>query len=161
MTKILIIILSIFTIPNGTNICTCAPLPNWKKATPIEFEYVESVFIGDVTICDKSEYEIKVCEVFKGDLKIGEIIKGENIGYCGPYVDKNGKWVLFGKYSNNFKVNDCGLSSNIAEPFGMFPPPPPPKPNLDVDGKELIKKWRAESKKNILEQIEMLRNLNE
>ena len=160
MTKIYIIIISIFIFPNGTDICECAPLPNWKKATPKEFEYVEDVFIGDVTICNNTEFEIKVCEVFKGNLKAGEIIKGENIGYCGPYVDKNGEWLLFGNYLNNFKVNDCGLSSNIAEPFGMFPPPPPPPPDFKYDEKTVLKKWKAESKKMIKEQIKMLREIS-
>ena len=160
MIKIYIIILTLFLFPNGTEICTCAPLPHWKKATPKEYEYVDEVFIGDVTICDGTNFEIKVCEVFKGNLKVGEIIKGENIGYCGPFVDKNGEWILFGKYLNNFKVNDCGLSSNIAEPFGMFPPPPPPPPDLEYDEKTVTKKWKAESKKMIKEQIKMLRKIS-
>ena len=101
-----------------------------------------------------------MCEVFKGNLKAGQVVKGTNPRYCSPFVDKLGEWVFFGKYSTDFKTNDCGLSSNIAEPFGMFPPPPP-KPNRDVDGKELIKTWKAESRKSVLEQIEMLRNISE
>jgi hypothetical protein len=161
--NIYITILSIFFLPNGANVCSCATIGNWRKATPKEYKYVEDVFIGDVKKIGESkfDYEIEVCEVFKGDLKVGQIIKGTNPRYCSPFVDKLGEWVLFGEYSTDFKTNDCGLSSNIAEPFGMFPPPPPPKPNSDTDSKELIKKWRIESKKNILEQINMLRNISE
>jgi len=161
MIKIYTIILSIFIFPNGADTCECAPHPNWKKATPKEFEYVEDVFIGDVTICNETEFEIKVCEVFKGNLKAGDFIKGENIGYCGPYVDKNGEWVLFVNYSNSFKVNDCGLSSNIAEPFGLFPPPPPPEKDIKYNEKKVIKEWKVKLKKSIKKQIIILRNISE
>lgn len=157
--------MAIFFLPNGTDVCTCAPNGNWRKATPKEYENVEDVFIGDVTILENnSDYEIVVCEVFKGELKSGQSIKGENLRYCGPNVNKNGQWVLFGNYSTTFLVNDCGLSSSITEPFGMYPPPPPPKKNSDVDRKELIAKWKSElkseSKKNIQKQINMLRNIS-
>jgi hypothetical protein len=154
------IIFLILALPLGVNICTCPPPTNWRKATPIEFEYSEFVFIGDVTICDDESYEIVICEVFKGNLKAGQFIKGKNIGTCGPYVDENGEWVLFGEYSTDFKTNDCGLSSSIADPFGLTVPPPP-KPNSDIDRKKQINKWKVESKKNILEQIKMLRNISE
>ncbi|WP_127845636.1 hypothetical protein [Psychroflexus aestuariivivens] len=161
MTKILIIFLTLIFIPNENKNCTCAPIENWQKATPKEFEYVDDVFIGDVTISEnQTDYLIVVCEVFKGDLKSGQKIKGVNIGYCGPFVDKNGEWVMFGKYLTEFKVNDCGLSSNIAEPYGMLPPPPPPPPDFKYDEKTVLKKWKAESKKMIIEQIKMLREIS-
>jgi hypothetical protein len=157
------LIVSLFFVPNGTNICSCAPNGKWRIETPKEYNYVDDVFIGDVKEIGESkfDYEIVVCEVFKGNLKAGQVVKGTNPRSCSPFVDKLGEWVFFGKYSTDFKTNDCGMSSNIAEPFGMFPPPPPPKPNTDIDGKELKKKWKAESRKSILEQITMLRNMSE
>lgn len=159
MIKIYILLLSVFIFPDGVDICDCAPVPHWQKATPREFEYVEDVFIGDVTIYNEKEFEIRVCEVFKGNLKSGQIIKGKNSSYCGPYVDKNGEWLLFGKYSNNFKVNDCGLSSNIAEPFTILPPPPPP--NYKYDEKTFLKKWKVEIHEIMQEQISILRKMKE
>lgn len=161
MTKILIFLLTINFIPIGMDNCTCARIENWRRATSQEFEYVDDVFIGDVTINEKqTDYSIVVCEVFKGELKSGQIIKGVNIGSCEPFVAQNGKWVMFGKYSTEFKVNDCGLSSNIAEPYGRFPPPPPPPPDFKYDEKTVLKKWKAESKKMISEQIKILRKIS-
>ena len=155
------VLLALFFLPNGANICTCAPNGNWRKATPKEYNIVEDVFIGDVTIDEiTSEYSIVVCEVFKGNLKSEQIIDGENLGYCGPFVNKNGEWVLFGKYSTNFKVNDCGLSTNIAKPFGMYAPPPE-EITTDVVEKNMIEKWKAESRKNVLNQIDLLREISE
>ena len=117
---------------------------NWKKATPIEFEYSKNVFIGEVTVCDDENYEIVICEVFKGELTAGQMITGKNISTCGPYVDNNGEWMLFGEYTTAFTVNDCGISINTTDPL-MLPPPPPS--NADRQEQKFIAKWKAESKK--------------
>ncbi|WP_167342050.1 hypothetical protein [Nonlabens sp. SY33080] len=159
MAKIYILLFKLIFIPNRAEYCTCAPLPHWKKATPKEYEYADDVIIADVII-DENEigYKITVCEVFKGDLKTGQILNGKNFGTCGPYVDKDGEWVLFGANTTYFKVNDCGLSSNIAEPRELLPPLPPPNSGIDYD--KLIEKRRKEARENIKKQIQMLRRIS-
>jgi len=160
MNNIYNLILLILFLPIEKNICTCPPPANWRKATPSEYNYSNDVFIGDVKLIPNSQvdYEIVVCEVFKGDLKSGQTIKGEKFGTCGPYVNKNGEWVLFGTYSTKFKVNDCGISSNINDPRGLLPPPPPP--NSEIEEKVTLKSRKLEARKHIKKQINMLRNIS-
>lgn len=145
----------IFSI--GWNTCICAPPMNWKKATPIEFEYSKNVFIGEVTVCDDENYEMVICEVFKGELTAGQMITGKNRGTCGPYVDKNGEWIMFGEYTTEFTVNDCGISMSMTDPR-MLPPPPPS--NADRQEQKFIATWKAESKKNRQEQLKILRKIS-
>lgn len=162
MNKIYLIILSVFTISSESNICSCPPLPNWKKATSIEYEYSQDVLIADIQIGkNQTDYKIEVCEVFKGDLKPGQILNGKNIGTCGPYIDKDGKWILFGELSRYFRVNDCGLSSNVSEPYGIIRRPAPPMSNTAEDQEQLIAEWKMESKRVIKQQIKMLKKISE
>lgn len=148
-------------IQNGIDACDCARIENWRTATAGEYEYVKDVFIGDVKIIsdDRTEYELIVTEVFKGDLKVGTVVKGINPKYCGPIINKKGQWLFFGTFSNNFHLNECGLTSNIEEPWGILPPPPPSE--LKLDEKRMIKKWKKEARKNVQEQIIILRNIKE
>ncbi|MEO9953526.1 hypothetical protein [Nonlabens sp.] len=98
------------------------------------------------------EYLIEICEVFKGDLQPGQIIKGVNWGTCGPYVDTDGEWILFGNYSDRFIVNDCGLSSNIIDPKRLLAPQP-------INLKNNLESQKLEAKQNIKQQINMLREM--
>ena len=145
---------SVFFVVGFSSLCTCPPPKNWKKATPIEYKYVNDVFIGDIRIdCDNDfEYLIVICEVFKGDLQPGQIIKGINSGTCGPYVDTDGEWILFGNYSSRFIVNDCGLSLNIINPKRLLAPQP-------INLKNNLESRRLEAKQNIKQQINMLREM--
>ncbi len=140
------------------SLCDCAPIGNWRNATNMEYEYVDDVFIGDVKNINEfeTEYEIVICEVFKGDLKVGQKIKGINLKYCSPIVSKKGQWLFFGTYSTDFKINDCGLTTNIDEPWHILPPPPPP--NLKEQEKKIIEKWKKVARENVQEQIKILRN---
>ena len=143
---------------SGINFCDCARIENWRTATHGEYEYVDDVFIGDVNLIseNKNEYELIVCEVFKGNLEIGEKIKGINAKYCGPIVDKKGQWLFFGKFLTEFKLNECGLSTNIEEPWQILPPPPPP--HLKAEEKSIITNWKKDARKMVHEQIIILRN---
>lgn len=157
MTKIYFILFILIFIPNGSEYCTCKPLGHWEKATPKEYEYVDNVFIADITIDkNQTDYRITVCEVFKGNLKAGQTLNGKNIGTCGPYVDEDGEWVLFGNNKAHFKVSDCGLSSNIAQPRELLPPPI--KSGIDYDKQIQERKTRA--RENIQKQIKMLRKMS-
>jgi hypothetical protein len=42
----------------------------------------------------------------------------------------------------------------------MFPPPPPPPSDFEYDEKTVLKKWKAESKKMIKQQIKMLSEIS-
>ena len=146
-------------IQNRIDACNCARIENWRTATVGEYEYVKDVFIGDVKMIseDKTEYELIVTEVFKGELKVGATVKGINPEYCSPNVGKKGEWLFFGTLTNYFHLNECGLTSNIEEPWGILPPPPPPE--LKSEQKRMIKKWKKEARENIQEQINILRNI--
>lgn len=145
-------------IQNGIGPCDCAGIENWRTATVGEYEYVEDVFIGNVKTLsgDKAEYEIEVTEVFKGDLKVGSLIKGINSQNCEPIVNKKGQWLFFGTFSNNFHINECGLTSNIEEPWRFLPPPPPPELNMDYES--IIDEFKKEARKMIQEQIIIVRS---
>ena len=153
----LLIIGTIFLL-NGINFCDCAPIENWRTATDKEYDYVDNVFIGDVNLIseNKNEYELVVCEVFKGNLKIGQRIKGINPKYCPPIVNKEGQWLFFGKFSTDFKLNECGLTTNIEEPWKILPPPPPP--HLKSEEQTIIDNWKQDALKMVHEQISILRN---
>lgn len=129
------IIFSIFLFPiaQQVDICDCARIENWRTATVKEYEFVKDVFIGDVRKIsnDKSEYELIISEVFKGTVEVGATIKGINLKYCGPVVDKKGQWLFFGTITEYFHINECGLTSNLEEPWRILPPPPPPELRLD------------------------------
>ena len=163
MTYIYSIIILIFLLPvtNEVEVCDCARIENWRTATVGEYEYVKDVFIGEVKKIseDKTEYEFVVLEVFKGNLKVGRTVKGINPKYCEPDVNKKGHWLFFGAFSDNFNLNECGLTSNIEEPWRILPPPPPPE--LKADEKKMIKRWKKEVRENMQEQISILREISD
>ncbi len=140
----------------GTTICVCQPPRPWEKATKMEFRDSETVFIGDVTICDDKEYEIVVCEVFKGTIKNGQTIIGKNQGTCEPYIGKSGEWLLFGDFSTEFIVYECGTSSNINEPLNPYSllPSDMRKERLASLNSEIL-----EARKIVQNQIYLLRNV--
>lgn len=156
--KLVTSILLLVTI--STLACDCAPIKYVDRAIENEYKFVDDVFIGDVKWIDDDStyYEIIVCEVFKGDLRPGQKIKGINKGLCGPYVFKTGEWILLGTYSNEFKVHDCGLTTNLAEPWNILPPPPSPETESEL-GQNLLDKWKAESRQKVNRQIETLRKI--
>ena len=154
----ILIFLSCF--PGPGEICTCAPVGNWKGATEAEFKNVELVFIGDVQRIEKSgsKYEIVVCEVFKGNLTEGQRISGINPKSCNPIVDRKGQWLFFGKTDQNkFTQNICGLTNHLVEPIGQLPPPPPPDSGINYE--EYKSTWKKEAKEIVKGQIKIVREL--
>ena len=139
--------------------CDCAPINNVDRALDHEYKFVDDVFVGDVKWFDNdsTNFEIIVCEVFKGDLKPGQKIKGINEGLCGPFVFKTGEWIFLGTYSNKFKVHDCGLTTDLDEPWTILPPPPPPETEKEL-GQDWLDKWKEKSRQEAYRQIEILRN---
>jgi hypothetical protein len=154
------ILIFLFWIPEPEEICTCAPVGNWKGATEAEFTNVELVFTGDVQRIEKngSKYEIVVCEVFKGNLTEGQRISGKNPESCNPIVDRKGQWLFFGRIDQrNFTQNECGLTNHFIEPVGQLPPPPPPDSGIDYE--EYKRTWKEEAREIVKGQIKIVREL--
>ncbi len=65
--------------------------------------------------------------------------------------------MMFGEYTTEFTVNDCGISMSMTDPRMLSPPPPS---SADRQEQKFIAKWKAESKKNIQEQLKFLRKIS-
>lgn len=162
MKRLIYINILLFTTWTELCACSCAPIKKEDRKFYKEYEFVDDVFIGEVKNFDDDSinYAIEICEVFKGNLRPGQLIQGVNEGYCEPFVDKNGEWMFLGHYSDTFEVNDCGLTTDLDEPWSIFPPPPIPEEYKD-DRDTWYENLKSKARKEAYRQIEILRNKKE
>lgn len=156
--SLLLLLLISFALPAKAIACDCVYPRDWRKATAYEFEQVSDVVLVEVKeiSTDERNYSFKVLENFKGNLEVGEIYSGKNTGYCGPYINKKGEWILLGTFDENFQVRECGQSKNLEEPWELLPPPPPPE---DGDTNFDLKDWMKKVRELAKEQVELIRSL--
>ncbi len=126
--------------------CTCKTksLSEWQKW---EIENSECIFIGEIISIDEADltFKIKVTESLDGGDADGNIYIGKNWKYCHPYVEKNGKWIIYGKMENGFlRLNMCGISRPFDKPSTLTSDhtPPPPK---SINEQNVLDKIREES----------------
>lgn len=142
--------------------CTCKTksLSEWQKW---EIENSECIFIGEVIDVNKTDltFKIKVTESLDGGDSVGNIYIGKNWKYCHPYVEKIGKWIVYGNIENGFlRLNMCGISRGFDEPSTLTPehtPPPPKSTNEQIDFKKIREEYFVKSKKDLELEIIALR----
>lgn len=101
MKKHLEIILLLISIKSFACTCPIKRLSDWQKS---ELENSECIFIGEVTEVNDSSltFKIKVTESLDGGDSTGNIYVGKKLKYCSPYVDKKGKWIVYGNMEDGF-----------------------------------------------------------
>lgn len=142
--------------------CTCKTksLVEWQKW---EIENSECIFIGEVIVVNKTDltFKIKVIESLGGGHSVGNIYIGKNWKYCHPYVDKIGKWIIYGNMENGFlRLNMCGISRGFDEPTTLtleHTPQPPKSTNEQIDFKKKREEYFVNSKKDLELEIIALR----
>jgi len=132
--------------------CTCA-IKRLSDLQKSELENSECIFIGEVIEVNNSDltFKIKVTESLDGGDSIGNIYVGKNWKYCSPYVEKNGKWIVYGNMEYGFlRLNMCGISRSFENPMVN---PIPPSPELyeentsEKERKKIYEKLSAENMK--------------
>jgi hypothetical protein len=104
--------------------CNCPKVEELKDKQISEYENSECIFIGEIFEIDYENqiFKIKVTESFKGS-KIGEIYNGKFDSSCGPRIDHEGIWLIYGNFfdSSILTANECGLSRSFKKPeFGHY-----------------------------------------
>lgn len=136
--------------------CLCPPMP-LEKLQQYELKESEVIFIGEITDFNKNTqyYKVKIEELFRGELKTNDIIIGENWKYCTPHINRNGKWIIYGKIANGvLKMNECGISRSFENPqetisssIPILPPPINREESSMKNYERELKKWKKKNKK--------------
>ncbi len=101
----------------------------------------ECIFIGEVIEVNDSDFtfKIKVTESLDGGDAIGNIYIGRNWKTCSPYIDKKGKWIVYGNLENGFlRLNMCGISRSFDYPIVDMIIPPPSTEKNELERKKRI-----------------------
>ncbi len=158
-----IIFLSIgILISSNSSACTCKTktLSEWQKW---EIENSECIFIGEVINVNQTDFtfNIKVTESLDGGDAVGNIYIGKNWKYCHPYVEKNGKWIIYGNMKNGFlRLNMCGISRPFDKPSTLtsdHTPPPPKSINEHNDLDKIRERYLVKETKDLKLEIVALR----
>lgn len=153
--------------------CTCG-LSRLSEKQKWAIENSECIFIGEVFEIDKlnQTYKVRVSESLDGGDISNNIYVGKNWKSCSPYIDKKGKWLVYGSVEDGFlRLNLCGISRSFNYPviYPTPPPPPPPglnkKPKSEIEHKNNYQKRRAKNiEKGLAElnaEIDTLRKLRD
>ncbi len=158
-----IIFLSIgILISSNSFACTCITktLSEWQKW---EIENSECIFIGEVMNVNETDltFKIKVTESLVGGDAVGNIYIGKNWKYCHPYVEKDGKWIIYGNMENAFlRLNMCGISRPFDKPSTLtsdHTPPPPKYINKQNDLDKIREEYLLKATKDLRLEIVALR----
>ena len=126
MKKHLVIIIILISFKSFACDCVIKRLSDWQKS---ELENSECIFIGEVIEVNEADltFKIKLTESLDGGDSIGNVYVGKNWKYCSPYVEKNGKWIVYGNMEDGFlRLNMCGISRSFDYPI-VNPLPPSPE----------------------------------
>jgi len=99
--------------------CSCPPIFKLAQIQKIEIENSECIFIGEVIEVDNEEltYKIRVTESLDGNDIPGNIYTGKNWKGCEPFIEENGKWIIYGHMEDGFlSTNKCGISRSFENP---------------------------------------------
>ena len=158
MKKHLVIIIFLISIKSFACECAIKKLSEWQES---ELANSECIFIGEVIEVNDTDltFKIKVTESLDGGDATGNIYVGKNWRYCNPYVENNGKWIVYGHMEEGFlRLNMCGISRSFDYPFvNLIPPSPDLYENKMTakERKEIIEKLRAENTNKALSDLEM------
>ena len=167
MKSALNILFSILILPTTKGFaCSCAIPKSLKAIQDYEFENSDCIFIGEVLEFDSTynTFKIKVVESFNGDEK-GKIYNGVYDQQCGPIIDGNGKWLVYGNINseNQLEINTCGLTRSFKNPesnVSATKPPRPAQPNeiiSEAESRKQLDEWRAKAKSDLENEIIDLR----
>ncbi|MFD0992817.1 hypothetical protein [Tenacibaculum geojense] len=158
MKKHLVIILLLISLKSFACTCAIKKLSEWQK---YELENSECIFIGEVIEVNDSNltFKIKVTESLDGGDSIGNIYIGKNWKYCSPYIQENGKWIVYGNMEDGFlRLNICGISRSFDYPI-VNPLPPSPelyeKSMTEKERKKVSDKMLAENMKIALSDLKL------
>ena len=158
MKKHLMIILLLISLKSVACTCMIKKLSELQKS---ELENSECIFIGEVIEVNKSDltFKIKVTESLDGGDSIENVYIGKNWKYCSPYVEGNGKWIIYGNMEDGFlRLNMCGISRRFDYPI-VNPLPPSPelykKNTTEKERKKIYEKIRSENMKIALSDLEL------
>ncbi len=115
--------------------CTCG-LSRLSDKQKWEMENSECIFIGEVFEIDKSNqtYKVRVSESLDGGDTPNNIYVGKNWKACTPYIEKKGKWIVYGRMEEGFlRLNLCRISRSFNYP--VLNPAPPPPINIEINEK--------------------------
>lgn len=151
--------------------CSCG-LSKLSEKQKWEIEHSECIFIGEVFEIDKRNqtFKVRVSESLDGGDISNNIYVGKNWEYCSPYIDKKGKWLVYGSTENGFlRLNLCGISRSFDYPIILSSPPPlvelNEKPKSEIADKKDYQKKRAKIiEKGLTElnaEIDILRKLRD
>jgi len=158
MKKHLTIILILLSLKSFACECGIKRLSDSQKA---ELENSECIFIGEVIEVNNTDltFKIKVTESLDGSDSIGNIYIGKNWKYCSPYVQENGKWIVYGTMEDEFlRLNMCGISRSFDHPI-VNPMLPSPelfeKSATKKERKKIFEKLYAKNMKIALSELEL------
>lgn len=169
----LLLSIFLFTLSFSTCIaCDCNDFEKLNIAREKEYNYSDVIFIGEIIALsdDSSNFQIKVLELFKGDIIVSQTLVGINNSYCTPYINKTGKWLIYGNLQNGeLRLNICGLSRSFETPYHnhhfIYIPEPPKQIDStyksSVLRESLAKKEQHSIERAFIElenELEMLRN---
>ncbi|QWX85417.1 hypothetical protein H0I23_07190 [Cellulophaga sp. HaHaR_3_176] len=150
--------------------CTCSIPKSLKAIQDYEFQNSDCIFIGEVLKIDfeNSTFEIKVVESFNGD-GIGNIYEGTYDNYCGPIINKEGRWLIYGNYNteNLIEINACGLTRSFENPennVSATTPPeplPPNKKESKTQAENERTEWKLRAKYDLENEVTDLRKRTE
>ena len=155
MKKYLAIILIIISIKSFACDCGMNKLSELQKS---EILNSECIFIGEVIKVNITDltFEIKVTESLDGGDKIGNIYTGKNWKACSPFVEKNGKWIVYGHMEDGFlRLNMCGISRSFDNPIVNPLMIPSAENNNDIKSKTELDKLQAENIKKAQTELEL------
>jgi len=161
------ILLLILTLISANGIaCTCSIPKSLKAIQDYEFENSECIFIGEILKIDteNNTFEIKVIESFNGD-ENGKIYNGIYDIFCGPIIDKIGKWLIYANYNsdNIIEINECGITRSFLTPEHNLSATRPPKPlpqnkkETKLQAEKKIAEWKLRAKYDLENEIADLR----
>ncbi|MCW2120238.1 hypothetical protein [Flavobacterium sp. 7A] len=165
--KILTIIFWTFLISSKSLACDCKIPNSLKEIQNREFTESKYIFIGEILKINskKNTFEIKVIESFKGVLN-GKIYRGINNQWCGPVIDKSGKWLIYAnrKSDNLIQIRTCGLTRSFKNPEKNIPstrvPDLPPVKQSKSQNMKIQTNWKLKDKSDLENEIAELRKIN-
>ena len=156
MEKWFTIILFLFSINSFGCDCKQKTLSEWQK---YELENSDYIFVGEVIEVNDADltFKVIVTEMLVGGDSIGHIYIGKNWEYCSPYIDKNGKWLVYGNMEGGFlRLTMCGISRSFSNPIVNPIPPPTQLDEMKIADKETeYKSLQAENRKTALSDLEL------
>ncbi|WP_299248486.1 hypothetical protein [uncultured Lacinutrix sp.] len=158
MKKYLVIIIILISLKSFACDCVIKRLSDWQKS---ELENSECIFIGEVIEVNDSDltFKIKVTESLDGGDSIGNVYVAKNWKYCSPYVERKGKWIVYGNMEDGFlRLNMCGISRSFEYPIVNRIPPSPElyENNITEDErKKIYEKFHAKNMEVAFSELEL------